>query len=298
MHLLVVGFGAGTVDHIVLRLVPEEALYREGNERMDLRIVNGAVLVRSGIFGRLGRRRHNFAVLHGSFDLFRPLLASFVGIEKGSFVKFPLLLDVVDVAFHALHFFKAYGRNVGSYRRAAPRAVDHADGGVDLFHKAPREEVGDGAEAAERSSAGRFRRADVPGAVDVEAGRIACLVDRSKDPEEGMVGVFDELVAVVTSLDAHLHVALPGAEPDFADKDVVELYFFAGGSFDRHGLRFESLCERSEPKHPVAVLIGGRLNSLILEYDGHFGALLAKAPDGNRLSLLQDHVVAYNFRQP
>ena len=298
MHLLIIGFAAGTVDDVILRLVPEEAFYREGNERVDLCVVDGAVLVRSRVFRRLRRRRHYFAVIHGNFDFFRPLFASLIGVNEGSLVEFSLLFYVVNVAFHALGHLEAFGRNVGSDGRAAPRAVDDADGGVDLLHKAPGEEIADGAEAAERSFAGRFRRADGPFGVDVEAGRVAGLVDCGQDPKEGVVGVFDELVAVVAGLDAHLHVALPGAEPDFADKDVVYFYLFAGGSFDRQGLRFESLRERSESDLPGTVFVSSRFNSLLLENDGHLGARFRETPDGDRLSLLQDHVVADYFRQP
>ena len=298
VHLLVVGFGAGTVDDVVLRLVPEEALDGEGNQRMDLRVVNGAVLVRRGVFGRLGRRRHYFAGFHGSFQFFRPLLALSVRVDKGSLIKLPLLFDVVDVAFHALHFFKAHGRDVRPDRRAAPGGVDDADWSVYFLHEAPGEEVADGAEAPEGSFAGSFRRADGPLGVDVEAGRIACLVDGGQDAEVRMVRVLDELIAVVAGFDAHLHVALPGAEPDFADKDVAYFYLFADGSFDRQGLRFESLRERSEPHHPGTVFVSGRFNSLVLENDGHLGARFRETPDGDRLSLLQDHVVADYFRQP
>jgi len=98
-------------------------------------------------------------------------------------------------------------------------------------------------------------------------------------------------VEVVRGLYRHRHVGLAGAEPDFADEDV--LHFKLMTILARHDecARFGGGLEGVELEHPLAVRVGGGGLGLAREGDGDGFTRIGPAPDGHRLLALEDHVV-------
>ena len=107
------------------------------------------------------------------------------------------------------------------------------------------------------------------------------------DEREGGGGFL--LLEILGAVHGHRHVGLAGAEPDFADEDVLERDGVVG--LDGEGLRVGGDGEVGEGDLPFAVVGGGGGLGLAGECDGDFLAGRGDAPNGDAGAALQHHVV-------
>src|SRR5947209_8691671 len=118
------------------------------------------------------------------------------------------------------------------------------------------EEVFDGGESRDRLGC-----ADLPRAFDIvhRVLRYEALDDEEVD--ERVIGAGDLVVVIDGGLKGELHVGLAGADPDFADEDVVD-----GDGVDGQ-VEGTGGGERLEPGGPFAVGGGFGGDALTLEVD-------------------------------
>ena len=95
--------------------------------------------------------------------------------------------------------------------------------------------------------------------------------------------------AIEFCADRHLHVGLSGAEPDFADKDILQFHeLLAVGDFDvavdAAGFHWRKLGA------PFAVFADFCGDCSSVEFDGDFVASVSGSEEGDRLMLLEHHV--------
>ena len=93
----------------------------------------------------------------------------------------------------------------------------------------------------------------------------------------------------------HFHVGLSGANPDFANDDVLQNDFVFAGN-DQIGSSVES-GHSLKFDQPLTVFTGGGLNFLTIELDGYVFASVGVAPNFDGNVPLQNGVVSKRFCQ-
>ena len=194
-------------------------------------------------------------------------------------------------------------------RLAAPWGLDKTDRKTGAFLDLGTEVVGDSRETVRPPSMTNqdLRCADLP-MPDQGVVCIVGIVARRNSVEwserEGLlnheqakhrsVGLGDVLSGFCGAVDAVLHVALPGTDPDITDKDVGEGESIA--SRDRHGHRILGGLQRLKIDPPLAVGTGDCTPCARPDSNRHFFSGAGFSPDGQCGRLLKHHVVAENRR--
>ena len=109
-----------------------------------------------------------------------------------------------------------------------------------------------------------------------------------------MIGGGDFLLGIQTGSDAHLHVGLPGAQPDFADEHVLKFNGVGAGNSQHVGPASGSLRQRHLP---LSGGVGPGAGNLITELHRDLLSGISPAPDRQRHVPLQYHVTAENRGQ-
>ena len=104
-----------------------------------------------------------------------------------------------------------------------------------------------------------------------------------------MIGCGDLRFWVEAETDAHFHIRLPRAEPDFADEHVLQ--FNAIGACHRQHMGATGL-GWWQFHLPLALCIGTGTVDLTKKFDDDLLARLSPAPDGQGAIALQYHVIA------
>ena len=181
---------------------------------------------------------------------------------------------------------------------AAPRAVDDPHGNAQHIVEHLGKEIADG-----RAQRRRLGRKFVPASGDTLFGRIGGRFRNlhiADLPAPG-VGPGDDLVgaghgAVVESQNAHLHIALAGGKPDFADQNVVQLDLAVAGN--RDALRLVTARRGLQHHLPAAVVTALRSHpGAPRGIDLHRRMRIGPAPKFHIRILLQHHIVADNLRK-
>ena len=119
--------------------------------------------------------------------------------------------------------------------------------------------------------------------------RLRCdVLGHGEEPELRVIRRGDLVFAVKGVGDAHLHVGLPGADPDVAHQHIGELDGFGAGDGE---LERAAGFERSDFGGPFAVRIGGGGGGFAVHADRHLLARLGPAPDRVFHVALEHHVV-------
>ena len=148
----------------------------------------------------------------------------------------------------------------------------------------PTEEVADGRKAADG-----FGGADLPFSVKIVLRILRADLGNRDVPNLRIVGGEFLQLWVFGAVDAPLHVGLSGANPDFADQNVLELK--AVFSFDFERVRASGR-ERIQVNFPSTIRFGAGGVALAGNAHGDHFAFVRPAPDGVSLRSLQHHSVA------
>ena len=189
--------------------------------------------------------------------------------------------------------FESGNARPGFGRRAAPRRVNDADGDVQTALDVVAEGVGHRGEPADR-----FGAALVPLG---EVLQVALVVDgcgggppfNGEEPEVRVLRTGSNFLRVVATVNGHLHVRLPGADPHLTDRHVLELNLVLTRDLQR--IAGPGLGPFGQLDGPFAVLVclsldrAGRI--ALEEADRHFFIRVGFAPHGHIHISLKDHVV-------
>ena len=200
-------------------------------------------------------------------------------------------------------FLEVGAGNPRAHIRSGDCGVDYADGDVELFRQAAREDVGDCFEAV----FGVFWRAHEPAcALDaVPLGVFADSVEafhprRSPHIEiayERIVRVFNKFLRAVRALQSERHIALSARNPHFADEHVGDCALGRAVLVDRERCALRRRFHRRKLYAPRAVRSRRRRDPLVCECDFNLGVRRGFAPHVDRLAALQNHRVREYARQ-
>ena len=182
---------------------------------------------------------------------------------------------------------------------SAPVGFDDADRNLQHALEVLGEEIGRGAGVCNR-----LGLVDFPsfGRYGVLRSGHGLAGDLDHADRRGGLGVDDEIFAALGGLaaipfDRHLHVGLAGAEPDFADQDIVDRQFLSVGNDDVVGTACGRGGDAGKPFARFGIGLDGDLGPGPAGTDGDFLAGSRRAPEGGVGLLLQDHVVTEEVGQ-
>ena len=109
-----------------------------------------------------------------------------------------------------------------------------------------------------------------------------------------MVRRCDLFLRIERTIDGPLHIRLAGADPNFAEEDILELNGVL--ALHHHGVRFAVCAQSREFRAPRPFLGGGGGDTLATERDGDSFSRIARSPNPDRGPLLENHVVTEHLR--
>ncbi len=219
--------------------------------------------------------------------LFQPLL-----MECGARIA---QLHPLVFLLQGRHGRKPFRRRPGLDARAAPARVNQPHRHPQLLVQLPPKVIRAGGKPAPAAFGHCFRRARLPGPLNVVLRLRLPALGHLQQPDAGIIGRGNLLLCVPGHPDAHLHVRLSRAQPHLADHHILELD--RAGAAHRQGVGAAGL-HGGQHRLPFAALVGLDLLAAGRERDRDLLVRLRPSPDHQRLILLQHHVARKHLRQP
>ena len=145
---------------------------------------------------------------------------------------------------------------------------------------------------------GGLRRAGGPLSLAILLRLLGPQMGNREQMDFWTVGLGQVFLGVLAGADAHLHVRLARADPDFAKENVRDRNPVFGRGVLNHDLVGPASRLGRQLGSPAAVATGLHAHGRGIELDDHFFVGLGRAPDRVFDAPLQDHVVGKNHRQP
>ena len=222
------------------------------------------------------------------------LPVGFTFVKGGQFLGLiPLGDSILPVSEHfggAGTLFECFAARPGFDTRATPGGVDQTDRHLQHLMQVTAKKVTHRGELSHIGAGGLF-----PHAFAVGLWRHAWTAFDIEHADLRMIGGGDFLLSLAGLLHRQLHVRLPGADPHFADEDVLEGNRVFSSHHEISGLG--AGIHRVQRDRPFAGRVGERAVRLIAEGHLHVFAGISGAPDADELRLLQHHAIGENGGQ-